>query len=316
MKAKVLITGGAGFIGTSLAKYLLGKGLAVKTFDMYEPRNRICEHHVGTIMFPHDLDRAMRGYDYVVHLAAILGVRRTERERTQCLDINIIGTKNVLDACAKARVKKVVFASSSEVYGNAQRIPISESDPVSPNSVYAVTKLAGEEYVRAHSRMQGFRYSIVRLFNVYGPGQVAEFVLPRFVKSVLENIPPTVYGDGNQIRSFCHVTDAAQGIYLALDRKGTDNQVFNIGNDKTAITVADLAKKVISVSGISLKPRYIDMQDADRSPEREIINRVPDISKARTILRYRPTVSLDRGIKDLLKTGNIEETWFDPLTKK
>lgn len=306
---KIFITGGAGFIGHTLAKQLLKNGYSVKTFDIVEPTETICEHEVSTIMYQEELFNAMKGCDYVVHLAAMLGVRRTEQKRMGCLDINIQGTKNVFDASVKTGIKKIIFCSSSEVYGESHINPIKESGPVSPKSVYAVSKLAGEEYLKAQHQMYGIAYSIVRLFNVYGPGQVAEFVMPRFIKTVLENKQPVIYGSGEQRRCFCYVDDAATGIELALSKPEANGEIFNIGNDKTEISMADLARKVVSLSGKDIEPRFIAIEESDRSVNREIMERVPDITKARKVLGYEPRVSLDDGILRIIEKGNIKDSW-------
>lgn len=315
MYKKVLITGGAGFIGSSIAKHLANKGLEVKTFDIVKAKEQIGEHIIGSIMSPDDVKKAMQGCDAVVHLAAMLGVKRTEIKRMECLDINIFGTKNILEASYKAGVKKIVFASSSEVYGEPIKTPIKETDPVSPKSVYGITKLAGEEYMQAYKNDFDIDYTIIRFFNVYGPGQVAEFVAPRFIKAVLENKPPVVYGEGNQTRSFCYVDDAAEGVYLALTSEKANSQIFNIGNDNTDTSMKELAEKVIEISQKNLNPIFIDMEKADRNEKREIKHRTPDITKAKTILNYQPKITLEQGIKKIIGKGGIQATWFDPMIK-
>ncbi len=306
---KVFITGGAGFIGHIVAKRLLARGLSVKTFDLVGSDENICEHIMGTIMYPEELYNALKGSDYVIHLAARLGVRRTEEDRMKCLDINIQGTKNVFEAATKAGVKKVIFCSSSEVYGDPRSLPIKETDPVSPKSVYAVTKLAGEQYSKAYRQMFGINYSIIRLFNVYGPRQVAEFVIPRFIKAVLEDKEPVIYGSGQQKRCFCHVEDAAAGIALALVKEEANGGIFNIGNDREEISIIDLARKVIALAGKNLKPQFVTLENSDRSSHREILERVPDISKAREILGYEPKILLIEGILSIIKSGNIKASW-------
>jgi UDP-glucose 4-epimerase len=311
MANKVLITGGAGFIGQALARNFKAHGFSVKTFDIVEPREKICEHVLGTVMFPDEIYKAVKGCDYVIHLAAMLGVKRTEKERMQCLHVNIDGTVNVLEACVKASVKKIILSSSSEVYGEPNKTPISESDKVFPKSVYAVTKLAGEEYLKAYKQTHGLDYTIVRFFNVYGPGQVAEFVLPKFIKAVLKNERPTVNGDGKQIRSFCYVDDAAEGVRLALINKKANSHVVNIGNDKAAVTMLNLANKVIILADKKIKPKFVKEAQSDRLDSREIINRIPDISKARKLLGYKPSTTLEEGILKTIKSGNIPDAWTE-----
>lgn len=308
--AKVFITGGAGFIGAAVACQCVREGMDVVTYDIVSPTETIGTHVTGTIMFPEELFHAMKGADYVIHLAAMLGVQRTETHRTECLSINIEGTKNVFESCVKAGIKKIVFASSSEVYGEPQKNPISELDPVMPKSVYAATKLVGEEYARAYRNEYGLEFSIARFFNAYGPGQVAEFVLPRFIRSVMRGEAPTVYGDGGQIRSFCHVADTAQGVLLALTKNEANGEIFNIGNDQTAVSMLELANTAINVSGNNnLKPRLVPMADADRTQAREILRRTADITKARTLLGYEPRIGLREGIADVIEKNNLKDSW-------
>ncbi|MFH1326440.1 MAG: NAD-dependent epimerase/dehydratase family protein [Candidatus Falkowbacteria bacterium] len=304
---KVLITGGAGFIGSAIAKNLSERGFAIKSFDINKPKERFGEYINSTIMYPDELYQSIKGCDYVIHLAAMLGVKRTEQSRMACLNINIQGTKNVIDACVRAGVKKILFSSSSEVYGEPYKTPICEDDPVSPKSIYAITKLAGEEYLKAYQREHGLDYSIIRFFNVYGAGQVEEFVMSRFVRAVTKDQAPTVYGEGNQVRSFCHVSDAAQGVYLALVSDKSNAEVFNIGNDQAAITMKDLAHKVIALSGKNIEPCFVPMEQSDRTSKREIIKRMPDISKAKALLNYNPTITLDEGITDIIEKWKNEK---------
>lgn len=308
---KVLITGGAGFIGQAVAKYFAEQGFAVVTYDIVTPPESIGTHIVGTVMYVDELYMAMRGCDYVVHLAAMLGVRRTEKNRMECLNINITGTKNVLDACVYAGVKKIIFSSSSEVYGEPAKNPILETDPASPKSVYAVSKLAGEEYAQAYKQQYGLDYTIVRFFNVYGPGQVTEFVMPRFIKAVEQNEAPVVYGDGNQERCFCHVADAARGLYLALMSEAANGEVFNIGNDHEPISIKALAERIIRLSNKNIQTRFVSMAESDRTADREIIQRIPSIAKAQKILNYTPAIDLDAGITAVMKNGELKGSWTD-----
>jgi UDP-glucose 4-epimerase len=318
--SKVLVTGGCGFIGSAMVKLLLKKNFDVRAFDISfqiddNPPPKEVEIYKGSILDINDLTNAMDGCEYVIHLAAALGVNRTEKERLSTLNINIEGTVNVLEACVKDNIKKIVFSSSSEVYGQQNILPITEKNPLNPKSIYAITKLAGEEYLKAFHQRFGINYSVVRFFNVYGPLQVAEFVMPRFINAVMHNKPPIIYGEGNQTRAFCYVDDAVEGAYLALQDNKANSEIFNIGNDRELISMNDLALKVIETSQKDIMPEYIPINKSDRSEEREINSRFPDISKAREVLNYEPKISLIEGISKVIKFGRIEKSWAIPTVR-
>ncbi len=298
---KVLVTGGGGFIGEKVVEELLEKGREVRTFDLIKPlvKSERFTHFQGSILDPYELSRAMRGCDFVIHLAAALGVQRTETNRLECLFINIQGTINILEACVKERVNKIVFSSSSEVYGDNDAQIISEDTPLQPKSNYAVSKIAGEEYLRAYYETYGLKYNVVRFFNIYGEKQKPDFVIPRFVKNVVNDIPPVIYGTGDQSRCFCYVKDAAKGI-IAILLSSAYNETFNIGNDSQQASVKELALRIINLSGKSLEPKFVSYDKADRDMSREIMRRVPSIEKARKILGYDPKYSLDDGLKKMI----------------
>lgn len=301
--AKVLITGGAGFIGSEITKVCLARGLHVRVFDLLPVRVPGAQEVLtGSILDPYEISLAARGCDYAIHAAAALGVHRTETNRLECLYINIQGTVNVLEAAVKEKVKKVLFTSSSEVYGDGNGTTlIHEESPLNPKSNYAITKLTGEEYLRAYQQYYGLDYSIVRFFSVYGANQVDQFVIPRFVNAVWQEQPPVIYGNGNQVRSFCHVEDAARGAVLALTGGAeTSTQIFNIGNDAEPISMLELARKTVQLSGKALEPELVGFEHSDRTSSREIYWRVPDIAKARRILGYKPNVSLADGLRRML----------------
>jgi UDP-glucose 4-epimerase len=318
--SKVLVTGGCGFIGSAMVKLLLKKNFEVRAFDISfqiddNPPPEDAEIYKGSILDINDLTNAMDGCDYVVHLAAALGVNRTEKERLSTLAINIQGTVNVLEACVKDNIKKIVFSSSSEVYGQQSKLPIKENNPLNPKSIYAITKLAGEEYLKAFHQRYGLNYSIVRFFNVYGPLQVAEFVMPRFINAVMHNKPPIIYGKGDQTRAFCYVDDAVKGTFLTLQNSNANSEIFNIGNDTELISMNDLALKIIEISQKRLMPEYIPINESDRTEEREINSRFPDISKAKKVMDYKPSISLSKGISKVIKFGRIEKSWTVPTVR-
>ena len=313
---KVLVTGGAGSIGLEVVRQLLNEGHEVTIFDLAEQIERIdipsgVNVFKGSILDPVAIQYAVRGNDYLLHLAARLGVKRTEVERLTCLNININGMVNILEASVKEKIKKIVFASSSEVYGEQNEMPITEESPVNPISVYAVTKLVGEEYLRAYKKQYALDYSIIRFFNVYGPGQVGQFVMKRFIEAIKNGKPPEIYGTGDQIRCFCHVKDAAEGIVKILFLSETNEEIINIGNDSEPVTVYELAEKIIKISGEKMTPIKVPFSQSDRDEEREIFHRIPSIEKAKKLFGFRPKVSLDKGIKELFGSQNDSSDWAD-----
>lgn len=298
--SRVLVTGGGGFIGRRVVQELLKAKHEVRLFDIVkiDVEGTDC-NYTGSVLDPYELWRAVNGCDYVVHLAAALGVQRTEVNRLECLYINIQGSVNVLEACVKARVKKIVFASSSEVYGEQKILPITEDAPLHPKSNYAVSKIVGEEYLRAYNEAYGLEYNVVRFFNVYGENQREDFVVPRFVKNVVSGKPPQIYGKGDQVRSFCYVEDAARGMVDVLF-SNQKAEVFNIGNDTEPVSVKELAERIISISGKKLSPEIVSYDDSDRESGRDIIKRIPSIEKAKKNLKYKPQVSLNEGLKRMV----------------
>jgi nucleoside-diphosphate-sugar epimerase len=310
---RILVTGGAGFIGSVMVKQLLNEGFETICFDLpaqieknVPPKEATI--YEGDILSLDDLIEAINGCDYVVHLAALLGVNRTETKRLECLDINILGTKNVLEACVKGHIEKIVFASSSDVYGAQIIVPISENNPLNPNSIYAISKLAGEEYLKAYKKQHNLNYTTLRFFGIYGPGQASEFVMSRFIKMVLNNKSPTIYGDGAQVRSFCYVEDAVKGAILALKNEKVNSEILNIGNDKEPISMGDLAYKIIALARKAIEPEFIPMGNSDRGEAREIPKKIPDISKARNLLGYEPHTSLEEGVLKIMEHGKFYQS--------
>jgi len=294
---KIGITGGSGFIGTHVINALKTKHDIV-VFDRAKPKIEGIKFVSGNIIND-STKEVFEKCDAVIHLAAAVGVKITEEDPVLTLDTNILGTKNVLEACRANKIKKIILASSSEVYGEPLKTPIEESDPVIPITNYGASKVAAEEYVKAYSANFGIKYSILRFFNAYGPGQSRDFVMPEFVSKASENEPIVIHGSGSQIRAFCHVSDIANGISLAIDNG--DNEIMNIGNDAEPITIFELAKKIVNITNSKSNIQFVPFVDSNRKRRKEIINRIPDIRKARRILSYEPRISLNDGIISVLK---------------
>ena len=318
---KVLITGGAGTIGLPLTDELISRGISVVVFDLHEQLKRLnsfindkAEQFSGSILDSAALRDAMSGCDGVIHLAAHLGVQRTERNRLRCIDINISGTQKVLDACVmNGNIKKIIFASSSEVYGEPLENPISENAITQGKTVYAVTKLAGEELVKAYSaEFPHLNYTILRYFNSYGPHQVSQFVITKFMYRVTLNKSPIIYGDGSQKRSYNFSVDTARGSVDSLVSAKTDSQIINLGNSNEPITLIDLANKIIKIANKENSLEVIvknTFENTDRDKKREIYQRYCDISLAETLINYKSTISLDEGIKRIFEIDNFHNSW-------
>jgi len=323
MKTKIkniLVTGGAGCIGLQVCKDLIERGFVVRLFDLPEQVARVKQHipskvkiEYGSILDCSSLRDAMVNCDAVIHLAAYLGVKRTETNKLRCLEININGTKNVLDCAVQHGVKKIIFASSSEVYGEPIENPITEESITQGKTVYAITKLAGEELCKAYTqRYPQLSHTILRYFNTYGPSQIAQFVIPKFIRNTMANKPPIIYGDGQQLRGYCYASDTAWATIEALLSNETNGEVFNVGNSDTLSSLIDLAETVIDVCG---KKDTLQMKlegnfaNTDRDEEREIYKRYCDATKIKNLLGFVPKVSLEEGIKNVVEAGSPSPQW-------
>jgi UDP-glucose 4-epimerase len=308
---KIFVTGGSGFIGEWMVRELLSRDVDVISYDIVKARREQpgVRYLYGTILDEFNMAEHMRGCDAVLHLAAVLGVRRSTVELLNCLNVNIVGSQKVLQAAVMAKVGEVLVTSSSEVFGDAAHQKYDETTPFNPKSGYAVSKLAMEQYAVAFAQEYGINHKIVRFFNTYGPGQVAEFVVPRFMKLAMAGQPITVYGDGKQIRSFCHIADSARATIDVLLSENTGGEVFNIGNDEEPITMLDLAERVIAAAGSASKVTLIPFDGSDRQAAREIYRRVPDIAKARERLGFEPRIDLDAGLASIVESNDIRPAW-------
>tara|TARA_Y100000741_G_scaffold283056_1_gene222823 strand:- start:358 stop:1260 length:903 start_codon:yes stop_codon:yes gene_type:complete len=293
----IAITGGAGLIGTELCK-IFNQKHNVTVLDFKEPRISEINFIKIDIENTQEIIDSTKEIDVIIHLAAALGVIETEKNPVRTLDVNSIGTKNVLEACRTNNIKKIIFSSSSEIYGEPEHIPIKETDRITPITTYGISKLMAEEYIKSYSKAHGINYTIFRLFNVYGEEQANRWVVPEFVKKIVNDDEVTIHGDGSQIRAFCHVSDIANAFSYALE-KG-DNQIFNIGNNLEPISIKELANRIISLSKSKSQIKFISFDDSSRN-RKEIINRAPDISKAMEILEYKPKVTLDDGLTRVIK---------------
>jgi len=293
---KILITGGTGFIGSHLTRFLKNKH-EITIYDVKKPIDEDVEFILGDITDDQKILQSFQDFDIIIHLAAAVGVGITETDPIWTLNTNILGTKNILESCKKNNIKKVILASSSEVYGEPKKVPIDETQTPMPITTYGISKLACEEYLKSYAKTYGFNYSVLRFFNVVGPKQSSRFVMPEFVNNALNNKPLVIHGDGLQIRAFCHIEDVCQGIEKSIS-KG-DDDTFNVGNDLEPISIENLAKKVISVLNSQSTIKYVSFEKSGRNREREIMTRIPSIQKAKKILSYEPKNSLTQIIHSI-----------------
>lgn len=300
---KILITGGAGFIGSSLAEYLLDKTEAeVVVVDNYLTGNKQNLPKSDRFRFikadANNFDEIASifqtfGFDYVFHYAAVVGVKRTLENPVMVLD-DLQGIRNVLTLCKNTGVKRVFYASSSEVYGEPVHMPQHEhTTPLNSRLPYAVVKNAGESFCRSYYQEYGLEYTIFRFFNTYGPKQSPDFVVSRFIVAALENKPITIYGDGQQTRTFCYVKDNLEATVNCLMKNMFIDDVVNIGNDQE-ISVLELAGAIKKITGSTSEIIYLPPL-----AEGDMTRRQPDIDKMRQLLN-RPLTPLEDGLKKII----------------
>ena len=218
-----------------------------------------------------------------------------------------------MDAAVHAGVTKIILASSSEVYGEPLKNPIREEDITQGKTVYAVSKLAGEELVKAyHAEFETLNFTILRYFNTYGPYQIAQFVIPKFIRNVMNDKQPVIYGNGRQERSYNYSEDTARATVDALFSDKADNIIMNIGNNNALISLKDLGELVIKICGkqdemeINIKNTF---ENTDRDESREIYQRYCSTDKAKSVIGYEPQISLEEGIKKIIEVGVLQPKW-------
>ena len=303
---KVVVTGGAGFIGSHLSEELVKQGYHVVILDNLstgkmeniEPllNKENVEFVQGSITNLSLLQGLFQDADHVFHQAAIPSVPRSIKSPQASHEVNITGTLNVLLAARDCDVKKVVYASSSSVYGDTPTLPKREDMLPNPQSPYAVTKLAGEYYCHVFQQVYALSTVCLRYFNVYGPRQDPNSqyaaVIPLFITRTLQDKPPIIYGDGEQTRDFTFVKDVIKANIIGAE--SDTSGVFNIGRGENG-TVNNLAKTITSIIGKDLQPEYQPPRLGD------VKHSLADISRARTI-SFEPQYSLDKGLRETIRS--------------
>jgi UDP-glucuronate decarboxylase len=306
---RILITGGAGFVGSCLAEKMimdpenyvvivddLSTGELVKLPHLQKSNWRFIKCNVNDYR---DIAAVMlsSSFDYVFHYAAVVGVHRTQQNPVSVLN-DIHGVANILNLSKNSSVKRVYFSSSSEVYGEPVELPQNElTTPLNSRVPYAVVKNVGEAYLKSYNKEFGLDYTIFRFFNTYGPKQSRDFVMSKFIALALKDQNISIYGDGKQSRTFCYIDDNIDACYnnfmISVKEKKQVNDIINIGNDKE-ITILDLAKKIINITGSKSKIIH-------RPPlqEGDMQRRLPDNTKMKKLLK-RDLLPIDEGIKKIL----------------
>ncbi len=301
---KILITGGAGFIPSSLADYLIKMSSVDKVIladnlltgkKENVPISEKCKFIHCDVNNYQEISHLMVSYkfDYVFHYAAVVGVIRTLENPTMVLN-DIQGIKNVLDLSKNTGVKRVFYSSSSEVYGEPVHLPQNEhTTPLNSRLPYAVVKNVGESYFRSYEQEYGLDYTIFRFFNTYGPKQSTDFVMSKFLQAAFNNEDITIYGEGNQTRTFCYINDNIEACVATLLNDEYKNDVFNIGNDKI-VTILELANLIIRLT--DSKSKIVHLPPL---PDGDMTRRQPDISKMKQLLK-RDLIPLEEGLKTLI----------------
>ena len=328
---RFLITGGAGFIGSHLSEDLLGSGHSVVAIDDLSTgrmqnvhalsHNKRFQLVVESITNTTVMDRLVSECDIIIHLAAAVGVELIVRSPVHTIETNVMGTENVLRTARRYR-KKILIASTSEIYGKLTNVPFSEDDDSLMGATthhrwaYATSKALDEFLALAYHKEMGLPVVIFRLFNTIGPRQRGRYgmVVPRFVRQALSGSDITVYGDGKQSRCFCDVRDVIPAIKGLAESPEAEGRVFNIGaNDE--ITIIDLARKVKSMCGSQSSIILVPYEQATEQGFEDMRRRIPDTSRINELIGWNPTITLDDTITDIIQQSK-EEGLSDPITER
>ena len=302
---RVVITGGAGFIGTTLARRLVDANEIVALDNLH--RDALSGTELGDhpnfsfeevdVLDPGLLAQRMRGATHVVHCAAIAGVETVIESPVRTMRVNVLGTFNALEAAAATQgtIERFVDFSTSEVFGR-KAIDVDEGHVTTTGSVgearwtYAVSKLAGEHVTHAYFDELGLPTVTVRPFNVYGPGQIGGGAIRAFIEAALAGRDLTIHGDGSQVRAWCYIDDMVEALLLCLERPEAVGESFNVGNARSAVTILDLAERIKRLSGC---PGQIVFRPLHYS---DVEIRIPNVTKAREQLGFEAKVDLDEGL--------------------
>ena len=315
-----LVTGGAGFIGSNIVEELLRRNQKVRILDNFSTGKRenitrvkeILESEninnleklevvEGDIRSYHIVREAIEGVDFILHQAALPSVPRSVKDPLTSNEVNVVGTLNILNAAKEIKVKRIVYASSSSVYGDLEVLPKTEDMLPKPLSPYAVSKLAAEKYCQVFTNLYGLETIVLRYFNVFGPRQDPNSqysaVIPKFIKMIKEGTSPTVFGDGEQSRDFTYVRNVVEANLLAC-KKNTEElsgEIFNVAFGKR-ITINELLNSINDILKTNIQPNYTDPRPGD------VKHSLSNIGKIRQLLDYEPEVDFFEGLKRVINS--------------
>jgi UDP-glucose 4-epimerase len=301
----VFITGGAGFIAQHTIPLLLAKGYRIRIFDNMSRGDRAAVNALvkagnvelieQDVRYGGAVHAAMRGCSHVIHFATV-SINKSLADPYESIDINMVGNHNVFAAAADHGVRRLVFASSASVYGDPQKLPMHEDDRLNPLTPYCISKRAGEDLLGFYQRQKGLSWNALRFFNVYGPGQKIEAyytsVINTFIQRLRSGQPPIIDGKGEQSMDFIHVSDLARAVVASLESE-RDCLPINIGTGVDT-SIAQLTKILIEAVGVDVEPIF---------NEREVLvsRRAADITRAREVLGWEPTITVEQGMRELVK---------------
>ena len=326
MNPKVLVTGGSGFIGSFLVKKLLERGKEVIVFDRLPynqaknledlKNNKKLHYFEGDITNKTDVSSVVtQDLEVIYHLSAIVGVSKYISNPLNVIDVNVIGTRNIVEYSSKYKIK-VVYTSTSEIYGKNLSIPWSEEDDRVLGSTnidrwtYSTSKAVGEHLVLAMHKSKNLPVSIVRYFNVYGPRQNPILVVPQTIKKILIGEKPLLYDGGEQTRCFTYVEDAVEATIMVAESKKANGEVYNIGSNKES-KIKDVVLKIFQIIGKEVD--YIDLDTSKHygSSYQDIIRRVPDVNKIKEQIDWEISTSIDEGLRKTVEWYSDNILWFD-----
>ena len=300
---KFLVTGGAGFIGSNIINRLLSDGHEVSALDNFSTGRReniatfmsnpLFRFYEADLRHKESLDPIVRGVDFILHQGALPSIPRSIDDPVTTNNVNILGTLNILELARQYRIKRVVFASSSSIYGNSATVPKVEEMAVAPISPYALTKYTAERYCQLYYQIYGLETVCLRYFNVFGPNQdpTSQYsaVIPKFLRSIAKGEAPVIFGDGQQSRDFTYVENNVEANLIACVAEGVAGEVFNIACGQS-YSLLYLVRALNELMGRNIEPRF--------GPQRqgEVKNSMASIDKAQKMLKYQPIVHFKEGL--------------------